>query len=156
MHILKNQQLEEGIKTYRDGLKLAPIDTNLRRKLIAALRNAEKYVEVAAEYELLSQQLPDNYGIFRELGEIYLLLTEEDKARATYQRLIEKDPKNASTHLILAEIYTKNEWMEDAISAYQNAISLAPDNLDYIEYFGEFYLIETETEKKRLKRGISW
>ena len=144
---IENQQLEEGIKTYRDGLKLAPTDTNLRRKLIAALRNAEKYIEVAAEYELLSQQLPDNYGIFRELGEIYLLLTEEDKARATYQRLIEKDPKNASTHLILAEIYTKNEWMEDAISAYQNAISLAPDNLDYIEYFGEFYYRNGNREK---------
>ena len=144
---IENQQLEEGIKTYRDGLKLAPTDTNLRRKLIAALRNAEKYVEVAAEYELLSQQLPDNYGIFRELGEIYLLLTEQDKARATYQRMIEKDPKNASTHLILAEIYTKNEWIEDAISAYENAISLAPENLDYIEYFGEFYYRNGNREK---------
>ena len=144
---IENQQLEEGIKTYRDGLKLAPTDTNLRRKLIAALRNAEKYVEVAAEYELLSQQLPDNYGIFRELGEIYLLLTEQDKARATYQRMIEKDPKNASTHLILAEIYTKNEWIKDAISAYENAISLAPENLDYIEYFGEFYYRNGNREK---------
>ncbi len=144
---IENQQLEAGIKTYREGLKLAPTDTNLRRKLIAALRNAEKYVEVAAEYELLSQQLPDNYGIFRELGEIYLLLTEQDKARATYQRMIEKDPKNASTHLILAEIYTKNEWIKDAISAYENAISLAPENLDYIEYFGEFYYRNGNREK---------
>ena len=56
-------------------------------------------------------------------------------------------PDNASTHLILAEIYANHEWVEDAIAAYQKAISLAPDNLDYIEYFGEFYFRQGDREK---------
>jgi tetratricopeptide (TPR) repeat protein len=37
--------------------------------------------------------------------------------------------------------------MEDAVAAYQKAISLAPDNLDYIEYFGEFYIRQGSREQ---------
>ena len=39
---IENQQLEEGISTYRKGLELAPTDANLRLNLIASLRNAGK------------------------------------------------------------------------------------------------------------------
>ena len=61
--------------------------------------------------------------------------------------MINRDPENASTHLVLAEIYTGHEWTEDAAASYQKAISLAPDNLDYIEYFGEFYFRQGNREK---------
>ena len=61
--------------------------------------------------------------------------------------MIDRDPENASTHLILAEIYTGHEWMEDTVASYQKAISLAPDSLDYIEYFGEFYFRQGNREK---------
>ena len=37
--------------------------------------------------------------------------------------------------------------MADAAAAYQKAISLAPSNLDYIEYFGEFYFRQGNREK---------
>ena len=52
---IENQQLEEGIAAYRKGLELAPTDTELRLKLIAALRSAEKLENAAAEYEVLSE-----------------------------------------------------------------------------------------------------
>ena len=61
--------------------------------------------------------------------------------------MIDRDPQNASTHLTLAEIYTGHEWMEDAAASYQKAISLAPQNLDYIEYFGEFYFRQANRDK---------
>ena len=102
---------------------------------------------LAAAYESLSEQDPDDFGIYRELGELYLHLENEDKTRATYQRMINRDPENAGTHLILAEIYASNEWLEDAAAAYQKAVSLAPSNLDYIEYFGEFYFRQGDREK---------
>ena len=144
---VKNQQLDKGITAYRKGLDMAPTDTELRLNLIAALRGAEKFGDAAAEYEVLSEQLPDDFGIYRELGKLYLQLKAEDKVKVTYQRMIDRDPENASTYLILAEIYTGHEWMEDAIASYQKAISLAPDNLDYIEYFGEFHLRQGDREQ---------
>ena len=144
---IENQQLDEGIAAYQKALELAPTDAALRLNLIAALRNAEKFEEAAAAYESLSEQQPDDFGIYRELGELYLQLDDEDKAKATYQRMLERDPDNASTHLILAEIYANHEWVDDALTAYQKAISLAPGNLDYIEYFGEFYFREGDRAK---------
>ncbi len=144
---IENQQLDEGIKGYRKGLELAPTDTNLRLDLIAALRNDEQFAEAAVEYEVIRQQDPDDFGIYRELGELYIQLEDEEKARSIYQQMLDRDPNNASTHLILAEIYTGNEWIEDATKAYQKAISLAPNNLDYIEYFGEFYLRQGSRDK---------
>ncbi len=144
---IENQQTEEGINVYRKGLELAPTDSPLRLNLIAALRNDEKFAEAAAEYEVLSKQEPDNFGIYRELGELYIQLDDEDSARKTYQQMIDRDPNSASTYLTLAEIYTGNEWIEAAIAAYQKAISLAPNNLDYIAYFGEFYLRQGSRDK---------
>ena len=144
---IENQQLDEGIVEYRKGLALAPTDTGLRLNLIAALRNAEKFGDAAAEYEALSEQQPDDFGIYRELGELYLQLDDEEKARATYQKMASHDPEDAGTRLILAEIYAGHEWIDDAVTEYEKAISLAPDNLDYIEYFGEFYLRQGDRAK---------
>ena len=144
---IENQQLEEGISTYRKGLELAPTDANLRLNLIASLRNAEKFEDAAAEYEVLSKQDPDDFGIYRELGELYLQLENQDKAKTVYQKMIDRNPKNAGTHLILAEIYAGHEWVDDAVVQYEKAISLAPNNLDYIEYFGDFYLRQGNREK---------
>ena len=144
---IENQQPDEGVATYQKALELAPTDTGLRLSLIAAFRDAEKFEEAAAAYESLSEQHPDDFGIYRELGELYLQLEDENRARTTYTRMRERTPDDASTYLTLAEIYAGNEWIEDAVAAYQKAISLAPDNLDYIEYFGEFYFRQGNREK---------
>ena len=144
---IENQQPDEGIATYQKALELAPTDSRLRLNLIAAFRDAEKFEEAAAAYESISEQQPDDFGIYRELGELYLQLEDENRARATYARMRERNPDDASTYLTLAEIYAGNEWIEDAVAAYQKAISLAPDNLDYIEYFGEFYFRQGNREK---------
>lgn len=143
----ENQQVDEGIATYRQGLELAPTDAGLRLNLIAVFRNAERFEEAAAEYEILSQAQPDDFGIYRELGELYLQLEDENRAKATYQRMINLDPDNAGTHLTLAEIYAGHGWIDNAVAAYEKAISLAPENLDYIEYFGEFYFHQGNREK---------
>ena len=144
---IENQQLDEGINTYKKGLELAPTDTGLRLSLIDALRNSEMSEDAASEYEKLSEQQPDDFGIYRELGKLYVQLENVDKAKAIYQKMIDRDPKNASTYLTLAAIYTGHEWLDDAVAAYQKAISLAPENLDYIEYFGEFYFRQANREK---------
>ena len=144
---IENQQLDEGIKTYHKGLELAPTDTNLRLNLIASLRYAEKFDEAATEYETLNKQDPDNIGIYRELGELYHQLGDREKTEQVYQRLIDQSPDNPSTYLTLAEIYTGHEWIEQATSHYEKALSLVPNNLDYIEYFGDFYLRQGNREK---------
>ena len=76
---IENQQLDEGIVEYRKGLALAPTDTGLRLNLIAALRNAENFGDAAAEYEALSEQQPDDFGIYRELGQLYLQIDDESR-----------------------------------------------------------------------------
>ena len=144
---IENQQLDEGIAQYRKTLVLAPTDSGLRLNLIATLRNAEKFGDAAAEYEALSEQQPDDFGIYRELGELYLQLDDEEKARECYRKMASHDPEDAGTHLILAEIYAGHEWIDDAITEYEKTISLSPDNLDYIEFFGEFYLRQGDREK---------
>ena len=144
---IENQQLDEGIKTYHKGLELGPTDANLRLNLIASLRYAEKFDEAATEYETLNKQDPDNIGIYRELGELYHQLGNREKAKQVYQRMINRSPDNPSTYLTLAEIYTGHEWIDEAISHYEKALSLVPNNLDYMEYFGDFYLRQGNREK---------
>ena len=144
---IENQQLDAGITTYQKAVELAPTDIGIRLNLIAAFRSAEKFEEAAAAYESLREQNPDDFGIYRELGELYLQLEDESRAKATYQRMLDRDPESAGTHLILAEIYAGNEWIDDAVAAYQEAIAFEPNNLDYIEYFGEFYFRQGNRER---------
>ena len=144
---IENQQTDEGIVAYQKAVELAPTDTGIRLNLIAALRNAERLEDAAAAYESLNEQQSDDFGIYRELGELYLQLEDEDKAKATYQRMVDRASEDATTYLTLAEIYAGNDWIDDAAAAYQKAVSLAPDNLDYIEYFGEFYFRQGNREK---------
>ena len=144
---IENQQVDEGVAKYQQGLELAPTDTGLRLNLITVFRNAERFEDAAAEYEVLSERQPDDFGIYRELGELYLQLEDENRAKTTYQRMIDRDPDSAGTYLTLAEIYTGHDWLADAVAAYEKAISLTPDNLDYIEYFGEFYFRQGNREK---------
>ena len=144
---IENQQLDEGIDAYRKALELAPADTALRLELITVLRNAEKFDEAAAEYEFLSGSQPDDLRIYRELGELYLELQDENRAKTTFQRMIGRDPGIAGIHLSLADIYASHEWTDDAVAAYEKAASLAPNNLDYIQYYGEYYLRQGKRDK---------
>ena len=107
----------------------------------------KKFDEAAAEYEFLSESQPDNLDIYRELGELYLELQDENRAKTTFRRMIDRDPGNAGIHVALADIYASHEWKDDAVAAYEKAISLAPDNLDYIEYCGKFYHRQGNREK---------
>ncbi len=144
---IENQQVDEGINTYRKGIELAPTNADLRMNIIASFRNDEKFAEAAAEYEILSKQNPKDIGIYRELGELYHQLGNREKAKQVYQRMIDHSPDNPSTHLILAEIYTGHDWIDEAITQYEKAISLVPNNLDYVEYFGDFFLRQGNREK---------
>ena len=144
---IENQQVDEGISTYRKGIELAPTDADLRLNLVSTLRNEERFVEAAAEYEILSEQNPDDIGIYRELGELYHHLGNHEKTKQVYQRMIDHSSDNPSTHLILAEIYTGHDWLDEAISEYEKAVTLTPNNLDYIEYFGDFFIRQGNREK---------
>ena len=144
---LENEQLDVGIAQYKKSVELAPTSAPLRRKFIDALRRMDKLAEAAAEYETLSIQVPDDFGIYRALGTIYLQLEQPDRARAVYKRMLARDPDNASTHLTLAEIYAEHKWFDEAVASYEKAIALAPQNLDYAEYLGDFYFRRGDREK---------
>ena len=145
---LENEQLAASIAQYRKSVELAPTSaTTLRRRLIDVLRRMDNLVEAAAEYERLSVQLPDDFGIYRSLGALYLQLEQPGRARTVYKRMLARDPESPSTHLTLAEIYAEHKWFDEAVAAYEKAIVLAPANLDYIEYLGEFYLRRGDREK---------
>ena len=144
---IENQQRDEGLAAYRQGLELAPADTGFRLKYVTVLRNAEKFDEAAAEYEVLSEMQPDDLHIYRELGGLYLELQDENRAKVTYQRMINRDPGNAKIHLSIADIYANHGWTDDAITACEKAVSLAPNNLDYIQYYGEYYLRKGKRDK---------
>ena len=58
----------------------------------------------------------------------------------TFQRMIDRNPESAATHFTLAEIYAGHGWLNEAVAAYEKAVSLSLGNLDYIRYYGEFYV----------------
>ena len=73
---VENFRLDEGIAAYRKALRHTPADAARRLKLISVLLSAQKLDEAAIEYEYLCEHQPDNLGILRELGELYLELQE--------------------------------------------------------------------------------
>jgi len=157
---VENEQVEEGIKTYRQALEFSPSDAHLRLSLINAMKIVEQYEQATGEYEELIKGAPEELSLYQELGELYLQLGQPEKAKETWARIEKVKPDDASTRLLLAEIYrrasvgqasslpsTTVDFKAEAIEQYEKAIQLSPQNTDYVEYLGEYYYKQGDGEK---------
>jgi tetratricopeptide (TPR) repeat protein len=127
---------EEAIKTYRNGIKWASDNINLRLKLVEALQTDGRWQAAINELERILGQHPDHVQTMIMLAEMY----SEDfwtfrRARQLWQRVLELEPQNPIARQQLAYLYEKEgnfsaQWghLREALKVYQEGLKLVPDS----------------------------
>ena len=94
--------------------------------------------------ELLSlavKHAPKDATIRNNLGNVYLLDDQHDKAAAAFRKALALDPKLIPTHVSLGKAYRKLGKGEEARQTFERALAFAPQNIE-----AELGLAETLVE----------
>ena len=136
---------KEAEKWYKQSLKLAPSNKQLRSFFIDQLVRGGRVAEAIAQYKALNKADPNNPDHIREWGN--LLLNDKSKkpaerkkaAAEIWNRLLADKPNDAVVTAQVADLFRHANMQTEAINLYKKAIDLAPKAPQYREYLGEYY-----------------
>jgi tetratricopeptide (TPR) repeat protein len=148
----QSQQLEakareaeaKGKTNPAEAAKAKPLKDEAKTKLDAAIEQFEKTIEL--DPTLLEARL--------NLGEVYIMLNQLDKAEAEYRAILKlqtedlKDPETISyfsiTRFGLARIALSRKNVDEAISELQKAIELNPKNVAALQFLATQQFLQGE------------
>lgn len=148
---------EEAVKTYRNALKWAPDNINLRLKLVEALQTDGRWQAAVNELERTMEQEPDHVPTLIMLAEMY----GEDywsyrRAHHLWNRVLELEPQNPIARQQLAYLYEKEgtfsaQWgdLRQAIKIYQDGLAVVPDSQRLHVVIGGAYVDLKEFDQAR-------
>jgi tetratricopeptide (TPR) repeat protein len=149
-------------KWLQRGLKLAPSNLPLRRTLISQLLNDRRYNEAIAQYAELDRQEPNNVDTIRDWGRTILkvasrpLVSRQQDAAVIWGKLLTIRPGDAHAALQVADLFRHADMTDDAIKSFRRAIELAPEDVQYREYLGEYlYSLKRKNDALSVWREIA-
>lgn len=140
------------------GLKLAPSNAPLRRTLIGYLIAQRRYSDAIEQYEELDRREPNNPDTIRDWGRLILqdsarpLELRQQQAGKVWEKLLIARPNDAHAVLQVADLFRQANMTDSAIKLFRRAIELAPEDVQYREYLGEYLF----TLKRREEALQTW
>ncbi len=135
---------KEAMQWSEKAIKLAPTLVELRKSHIQLLLEASLYEQAIEQYRRLTQLEPANIDHLKQWGILIMRQSSvpEDQrgpqALAVWRKIIEKAPDDAVTVSQVADLCLQHKLLEQAENYYRQAVKLAPDDVQYREYLGEF------------------
>jgi tetratricopeptide (TPR) repeat protein len=138
---------EEAITTYKNSIKWAPDNLNLRLKLVEAYQTEGRWQAAINELQRILDKNPDHVQALIMLAEIY----SEDywtyrQAHALWQRVLKLEPQHPVARQQLARLYEKQgsfsaQWgqLRDALKIYKEGLALVPDSQRLCTVIGGTY-----------------
>ncbi|HSB09567.1 MAG TPA: tetratricopeptide repeat protein [Blastocatellia bacterium] len=145
---LKNGNVIEAEAQAKDAVKLAPDNVDVHKLLAriylaqtqvgtsvnkdkahAAIKELEEIVKANpnAKIEVGEQEMPANALI----GNLYMMLDEQDKALEALKRVSEGDSTADRAHFMLAQLYFEKRKMREAATAARKAYDINPKSPAY-------------------------
>jgi len=104
--------------------------------LVSAYMESEQYREAektALEGLKHSKDPSTVYTLYFELGTIYLITNQMDKAESVFKKMIELNPGDAVNYFNLSLVYHSTGREEEALKAFEEAIRLNPEYKKLLE-----------------------
>lgn len=101
-----------------------------------------EYGQAATHLEQALKADPENPLLNQQLSEIYLRLSNLDRAEVLAKKALEKDPKNLEYLANLAGIYASLKRYDEAKKFYETVLKLDPKNQKVLLYLG---IVENES-----------
>lgn len=135
---------KEAMDWSEKAIRFAPTLVDLRKSHIQLLVESSLYGQAIEQYRQLTQLEPANIDHLKQWGILIMRQSNLPEAQrgqqalAVWQKIIEKSPEDAVTVSQVADLCLQHKLFEPAESYYRQAVKLAPDDVQYREYLGEF------------------
>jgi tetratricopeptide (TPR) repeat protein len=137
---------EEAIVTYKNAVKYAPDNVELRLKLVEAYQTEGRWQAAENELQRILEKEPDHVPALTLLAESYSQGYYPAQARRLWQRILELEPQNPVARQQLALSYLEEGsryslWGEHkrAIAIYQEGLKYVPDSQRLLVMIGGTY-----------------
>ncbi len=143
----KAGEYEEAITTYKNALKWAPENLELRLKLVDALQCEGRWQAAENELNRILEKDRDNVPALVLLAESYSDDYFVERPRQLWQRILKLEPQHPVARQQLAHTYEQEgyQWMtwqrnyQKAIEIYKQGLSEVPDSQRLLVMIGGTY-----------------
>lgn len=144
---LRNYDLNERIRYYREAVRRNPNYPTARRWLATALLAQGKFEEAETELLRVQESDPLSYGVRLNLAELYYYWRKPDKSIEQANMMLIANPENTQTHNLLYKAYLQKGLIAEADAEYQKydpnnssiAILVATGQIDSAKKAAESY-----------------
>ena len=147
---------DEAVKTYKNSVKWAPDNIELRIRLVEALQSDGRWQAAENELHRILEKQPDHIPALLLLAEIYSDDILSNMASDLWQRVLELEPQNPIARQQLAHHYEKRgnfmaQWRDTkgALQIYKEGLSLVPDSQRLHTVIGGTYADQGDFEQAR-------
>jgi len=130
----QTQNYDDAEKIYRDLLIQKPQAFNVYKGLLSVLLKTKKYDDAVS---LINGQIAknrQNIDLYGDLGSVYYIKGEENKAFETWNDGINIKPENPFSYRIIANYLIENRLIEKAIEILQKGNSKSADDHTIFSY----------------------
>jgi len=124
------EKATEALKSFNTALRLNPDDTDALRDKAQALRVLGRADEEIACYKRLSEQLPDEWGIWLRLGDLYLETGAIKSAIASYDTALQLKDDLVLAYIRRAIALGMEHEFDEALQSSKMATKLESENAD--------------------------
>ncbi len=142
----KAGEYEEAIKTYKNAVKWAPDNLELRLKLVESYQNEGRWQAAENEINRVLEKNPDHIPALILLAESYSQDYFPQNARRLWNRILKLEPQNPIARQQLAHSYVQEgsnfaSWgqYQRAIATYEEGLKQIPNNQNLLTMIGGTY-----------------
>ena len=125
---LADRQTEKARRALEQGLRLAPDNRGLLMNTYRVCLRLKDYKQAEAHLGHLVETYPQAIDAQAELGDFYLLLNDESRARREYSEIVLKSPRSAIGHIRLARLYQRQGRIDAALAQLRKGYDVVEPN----------------------------
>ena len=133
----KIRATQAKIDHLENTIRALPDDPYSYAALAFALRKVGRFNDSMHSYKVALYLDPDNYDIWNNVANLYLLQKDTIKALNTYNYIVDKNPALIDIWLNMGVVYALANQKENAIYSWERALKYQPENVSAIKYLNK-------------------
>ncbi len=142
--------IADAIKSYENAFAMEPnLPVEAHYNLAVAYHETSRYLDAARSYEEVIRQDPGHVNALNNLGLVYSLLGEKDRAVDLFNQVLKVDKDNVKARINLGNVYLSTRDLAAAEQIYRSAISLDKSDISPRLNLGAVYYEKGDFGKAR-------
>jgi tetratricopeptide (TPR) repeat protein len=123
MLLLRMGRTDEAMSWLATYMRSHPEHTGMRMLYAKVLLQQKKNAEAMYQYQLISEQHPDDPAILLLLSQMYLLAHQPNKAKPLLEKVLLRDSFSYPGHILMARLCSLEGKTDEVVAHYQSALA---------------------------------